>query len=246
MKFTKLVAKTTITGIDKDSNKPVIEVTLSRIDDEVALFNNLVSESEFMKNVQLFADYITYNSADAKLQAFTQKWLQNEPLTDAEYMEKASRTAIKNELEKLDFSGVETVPTLAKAVAQKELKGGYALPVSKLDKLIRDYWAGMVDETTGVAKAERDTKKLTEIKREMRHILSIFDTEKDGMFKKWACNVNDKMALQLIAWNYKGCEKTKNGYFKPTFVTGDGDKPKYKPLQMELLGMLFNRLQYQK
>ena len=122
----------------------------------------------------------------------------------------------------------------------------YALSVVTIDNLLREYHASLVDTSDKVTiDGTTQQKIITSIKQEVKKALSVYNTEKDSIFKKWSINLNNRDIVNLCSWFYADITRNKEtGVFCGKYQTDGNKKTNYAPLQAYLQRLVLMRLQH--
>lgn len=216
--------------------------------ENVAPFTNVADEKAFTELVQrtmLEIQKREYNKVidtifDLKMSGETPTKEQIEKAENAELALKRINVLLATPCT------IEHDSKLVNILANNLLNKSYALPVAKIDTLLRDYHKSLVDSNDKVTiDGSTQQKLITSIKQEVKKTLEVYATEKDSIFKKWSINLNNRDIVNLCSWFYADITRNKEtGIFSGKYQTDGNKKTNYAPLQAYLQRLVFMRLQH--
>ena len=227
-------------------NAEVREVVESK--ELVAPFTNVADEKSFVELVQRTMLEIQKREYNKTIDTIFDLKMSGETPT-REQIEKAENAELA--LKRINVL-LETPCTithdskLINILANNLLNKSYALPVARIDALLRDYHKSLVDSDDKVTiDGSTQQKLITSIKQEVKKALSVYDTDKDAIFKKWSINLNNRDIVNLCSWFYADITRNKEtGVFSGKYQTDGNKKTNYAPLQAYLQRLVFMRLQH--
>lgn len=214
----------------------------------VAPFTNVVDEKSFMELVQRTMLQIQKRECQKSIDTIFDLRLSGETPT-SEQLEKAESSSMMllhiNKLLETPCT-LEHDSKLINILANNLLNKSYALPVAKIDALLRDYHKSLVDTDDKITiDGSTQQKLITSIKQEVKKALDVYATEKDAIFKKWSINLNNRDIVNLCSWFYADITRNKEtGVFSGKYQTDGNKKVNYAPLQAYLQRLVFMRLQH--
>lgn len=237
MEFKKIIVEV---NADSKEVKEQIEI--------VAPFTNVVDEKAFTELVQRTMLTIQKREYNKTIDTIFDLKMSGETPTK-EQIEKAENADLA--LKRINVllatpCTIEHDSKLVNILANNLLNKSYALPVAKIDTLLRDYHKSLVDSNDKVTiDGSTQQKLITSIKQEVKNTLEVYATDKDSIFKKWSINLNNRDIVNLCSWFYADITRNKEtGVFSGKYQTDGNKKTNYAPLQAYLQRLVFMRLQH--